>query len=72
MPSLAVSISCTYPTESLIDGCSDTNYAISSPLNHHNTLLPNIIDKVFGILATQHGLSSVDSLRGMVSVYTLA
>lgn len=64
MPSLAVSISYTYPTEPLIDGCSDPNYAISSPLNHQDTLPLNIVDKVIGILATQHSLSSLTANDG--------
>lgn len=64
MPSLAVSISYTYPTEPLIDGCSDPNYAISSSLNHQDTLPLNIVDKVIGILATQHGLSSLTANDG--------
>lgn len=56
------------PTEQLTDGYSDSAYALSSRLNHHDTLPANIVDRVIGILATQHGLSSVDTLRGMVSM----
>ncbi|OWZ75589.1 hypothetical protein C366_04289 [Cryptococcus neoformans Tu401-1] len=40
------------------------NYAMSSPLNHQDTLPLNIVDKVIGILATQHGLSSLTANDG--------
>lgn len=66
--SLDVSISYTWPTEQLTDCYSDSTYTLSSHLNHHDTLPANIIDMVIGILATQHGLSSVDTLWGMVSM----
>lgn len=66
--SLDVSISYTWPTEQLADCYSDSTYTLSSHLNHHDTLPANIIDMVIGILATQHGLSSVDTLWGMVSM----
>lgn len=52
------------PYEPLIDGCSDPNYAMSSPLNHQDTLPLNIVDKVIGILATQHSLSNLTANDG--------